>query len=78
MIRFEIPASLANSSVRLAIYNLHGELVRELLNKKLPAGNHFARWEGNDSVGREVASGIYLYRLQVGNVFEMRKLSLVK
>jgi hypothetical protein len=86
VIRFEIPSSLANASTRLAIYNVRGELVRELINRRLPAGNYVARWEGKNDVGREVASGIYLYRLQVmdptrggtGNVTEMRKLTLLK
>lgn len=78
IIRFEIPANLANVSAHLAIYNLRGELVRELLNTRLPAGKHFARWEGKDNTGREVAAGIYLYRLQAGNVVEMRKLSYLK
>lgn len=78
VIRFEIPPSFANTSTRLAVYNVRGELVRELINRRLPAGNYVARWEGEDDKGRQVASGIYLYRLRVGNVTEMRKLSLLK
>jgi hypothetical protein len=78
VIRFEIPVSLANASSRLAVYNLRGELVRELINQRLPAGNYFVRWDGRNDAGREVASGVYLYRLKVGNVTEVRKLSLVK
>jgi len=86
VIRFEIPSSLANATTHLAIYNVRGELVHEFINRKLPAGNYLVRWEGKDNAGRDVASGIYLYRLQVvdparggaGSVMEMRKLSLVK
>ncbi|MGH7457117.1 MAG: DUF3160 domain-containing protein, partial [bacterium] len=78
VIRFEIPVSLANTSTRLSVYNVRGELVRELINRRLPAGNYIARWEGRNDAGREVASGIYLYRLQAGNVTEMRKLTLLK
>lgn len=86
VIRFEIPSSLANAATRLAIYNVRGELVRELVNRRLQAGNYVARWEGRNDAGNEVASGIYLYRLQVidparggtGNVAEMRKLTLLK
>ncbi|MGH7452316.1 MAG: FlgD immunoglobulin-like domain containing protein, partial [bacterium] len=78
VIRFEIPLASANSPARLAIYNLHGELIRELINRRLPAGDHITRWDGKDDTGREVASGIYLYRLQTGYVTEMRKLSFVK
>lgn len=86
VIRFAIPASLVKSTARLAIYNLRGELVRELVNRQLPAGNHVARWDGRNDVGIEVASGIYFCRLQVADpgssgaesVSEMRKLSLLK
>jgi len=78
VIRFEIPAALAHVHAYLAIYNVRGELVRAVVNEKLPAGNYLARWEGKDDAGRDVASGIYLYRLQVGSVTEMRKLSLLK
>ncbi len=77
-IRFTIPPALTDVSTNLAIYNLRGELVRELLNRHLPAGNHGARWDGKDDSGCQVASGIYFYRLNVGNVVEMRKLSLLK
>jgi hypothetical protein len=78
VIRFEIPAALAHAHASLAIYNVRGELVRSLVNQKLPAGNYLSRWEGKDDAGRDVASGIYLYRLQIGGVTEMRKLSLLK
>ncbi|MCI0696162.1 hypothetical protein L0337_29690 [candidate division KSB1 bacterium] len=78
IIRFAIPLSLANSPAHLAIYNLRGELVRELLNRRLPADRYLVRWDGRNDAGREVASGIYLYRLQVGHLTEMRKLSLLK
>jgi hypothetical protein len=78
VIRFAIPLSFANSPVRLRVYNLHGELVRELLNRQLPAGNHIARWDGRNDAGIETASGIYFCRLQVGNAAEIRKLSLIK
>ncbi|MDZ7304715.1 MAG: DUF3160 domain-containing protein [candidate division KSB1 bacterium] len=80
VIRFEIPASLENTSVRLAVYNVRGELICELINRPdgVGTGNYFARWEGKDDAGREVASGIYFCRLQVGSVSEMRKLTLLK
>ncbi len=77
-IRFEIPFALANRSARLTIYNIRGEVVRELLQQALPAGNYFVRWDGKNAAAREASSGIYLYQLQVGQVKEVRKLSLLK
>lgn len=78
VIRFEITLSFANSPVQLAIYNLRGELVRMLLNRQLPAGKHFIKWDGKNNTGREVASGVYFYRLKVGTITKVRKLSLLK
>jgi hypothetical protein len=78
LIRFEISPAFANAEAKLAIYNLRGELVRELLNQPLPAGNYFVRWDGKSNSGNEVASSIYFYRLQVGDVNEMRKLTLLR
>ncbi len=79
VIRFEITPALANNAaVHLGVYNIRGELVSDLLNRPLPAGNYFVRWEGKSHMGAEAASGIYFYRLQVGNVNEVRKLTLLR
>ncbi|MGH7490785.1 MAG: DUF3160 domain-containing protein [bacterium] len=78
VIRFEITPAFAHATTQLAIYNLHGEQVNELVNRPLPAGNYFMRWEGRDRSGAEAASGIYFYRLQVGTVNEVRKLTLLR
>jgi len=78
VIRFEVPQSLGNATVRLGIYNLRGELVCELFNRSLPAGNYFVRWEGTSSTGAEAASGVYFCRLQVGSVSETQKLTLLR
>ena len=52
---------------RLAIFDLRGRRVRELLDgRPLPAGPHTVVWDGRDDGGREVASGIYISRLDVG------------
>ena len=78
VIRFEIPSTLADAKARLAIYNLRGELVAELLHQRLPAGNYFVRWEGKNETHEGVTSGVYFYRLQVGPVKEARKLTLLR
>ena len=51
--------------VSLKIYNSLGQLVRMLVEGEKPAGHYSVQWDGKDSSGRDVASGIYLYRLQV-------------
>jgi len=52
------------SHVRVTILNLNGEEVRALLRADQPAGEYAERWDGKDNFGREVSSGVYIYRLE--------------
>lgn len=64
---------------QLNIYNLRGELVRSLVNERLPMGGYSLEWDGRDASGATVASGQYFARLRIGSeVMQVRKLSLVK
>jgi|SRR5690554_936066 len=49
--------------VNINIYNLKGQLVKSLLQENLNQGVHKAVWQGTDSNNRQVASGIYFYRI---------------
>lgn len=64
--------------VELSIYNLQGSLVRTLVSESRPGGRHEAVWQGTDSNGQRVASGVYMARLRADGVNQMRKLVLVK
>jgi hypothetical protein len=57
----------------LAILDVRGRLVETLVSKRQLAGEHTVEWRAND-----VASGIYFYRLTVGNVSQTRKVILLK
>ncbi len=78
IIRFSVPASLTNQNVTLNIYDVKGQLVNRLLNENLPAGNYLTRWEGTDSKGMTVTSGIYFYNLNIGDNHISGKMSLMK
>ena len=64
--------------VRLAIYNLIGQEVRVLVNERRNAGSFTATWDGTDALGRRVASGVYLYRIQAGSFSATRRMLLLK
>lgn len=64
--------------VRLAIYNLLGQEVRVLVDARNEAGHYTANWDGKDQLGRQVASGIYLYRLQAANFSATKRMMLLK
>ena len=74
-IRFTIPQS---ARVDLTVYNLSGQAVARLVSDFLEAGGYTWRWDGRDASGRELASGMYLYRLQAGVEVETRKLLMLK
>ena len=59
-IRFSLPEA---GAVRLAIYSIHGQLVRTLVDGPVQAGRHEVVWDGTDSRGAPAASGVYIYRL---------------
>ena len=50
--------------MRLEIYKMLGKKVRTLVDKDQPPGFHSIPWDGLDGTGVQVASGIYLYRIQ--------------
>jgi flagellar hook assembly protein FlgD len=52
------------ADVRLVIYDLRGRRVRTLVQGYQEPGGYAVVWDGRDGAGREVASGIYCYRLE--------------
>ena len=75
-IAFRLPET---SDVTLKIYGLQGNLVRELaLNESFEAGDHFLTWDGTDSRGQVVASGMYVYMIAAGNFRQTAKMLLIK
>ncbi len=71
-----IPLSVPDGAeaVDVAIYNLLGQLVRQVWSGPLAAGEHRLTWDGRDGQGRPVASGAYLYQLRVGEQLRTRKM----
>jgi hypothetical protein len=64
--------------VRLTIYNVVGQVVRRLVDGEQAAGRHSVRWDGRDEAGRRLASGVYLYRIEVNGFSSVRRMMLVK
>ena len=64
----------------LSIYDLSGRLITSLIDAEMPAGTHHATWDGTRSGigGRRVPSGTYFVRLRVGDVTDMRRVTLMK
>ena len=75
--------SVANpSNVRINIYNVKGQLVKNLYNSFVPANKTNQRvdvlWNGKDNKGQSVSSGVYYTKMIAGNHTEFKKMLMVK
>ena len=75
-----ISYSLAEEGdVHISIYNVKGQLIKELVNDHQDAGEHSVIWNGDDNYDKRVSSGIYFYKLQsAGKLIDTRKMVLLK
>ena len=69
-IRFYLPE---DGIIILTLYNILGQKVKDLLNKDMLAGKYEVPLDGSN-----LASGVYIYRLDCGNKVETRKMILLK
>ena len=66
--------SLTNGSdVQIDIYNLLGQKVKTLINSRMDAGKHSVTWEAS-----RMASGIYFYKLTIGDKVFTKRMTLLK
>ena len=74
-IEYALPA---DCHVTLTVYNILGQKVRILVDEYQRRGPNKAFWDGKDSQGNSVTSGIYIYRLQAGDLSQTRKMLQIK
>jgi hypothetical protein len=74
-IRFDVAK---RSAVKLAVYNVQGQLVCVLVERRMDPGRHEIEWDGRDASGRSVASGVYFYRLMTPFYTESKKMILLR
>ncbi|NLT50629.1 MAG: T9SS type A sorting domain-containing protein, partial [Ignavibacteria bacterium] len=70
MISYQLPI---NSFVNLRVFDILGREVATLVNEQKPAGNYEVKFDASN-----LASGIYLYKLQAGEYSSVKKLLLMK
>lgn len=74
-IRFVTPeAGLAT----LRIFNMNGQLVRELVHEERKAGEHFVTWNGSNENGEQAASGVYFIHFEAAGQKQVSKLTLMR
>lgn len=75
IIQYQLPV---DATVEISIYNMQGQRTRSLVNELTAAGVHKVEWDGKDDFGKEVASGVYLYRMKAADYVMTRKLTLIR
>jgi len=66
------------ADVKLEIFNVVGQKVQTLVSSQMQPGIYSVTWDGRDSRGSSVVSGVYLYRLVAGNTVQTKKMILLK
>jgi photosystem II stability/assembly factor-like uncharacterized protein len=72
---FQIPK---NAGVKLDIVDMLGKTVSTLVNENRPAGTYMTVWHGVNGSGHPMESGVYLCRLTCGELFQTKKLLLLR
>ncbi len=67
-----------NGRIKLAIYDIKGNIVETIADGEFSAGAHTFRWDGNDDNGNSLSTGIYFVRLDTENSTIVRKIALIK
>jgi len=73
-IKYQIPE---NSFITLKVYDVLGNEIETLVNEEKPAGSYEVEFQSAVG-GRQLASGIYFFKLQAGNFIETKKMVLLK
>ncbi len=75
-ISYNVPSDV--TELELCVYNVSGQLVKTLAAGETAPGRHAVVWDGSDTAGSKVASGVYFVRLSAGSVAATRKMVLLK
>jgi len=78
-IRFDIPVGVeTHGESSLEVFDLKGRLVKTLADEINHPGQYTVSWDATNSSGVEVSAGIYIVKLNVGNLFKSNKIVLLK
>jgi hypothetical protein len=75
VIKFSLPE---DSWVTLKVYNLLGQVVTTLVDEQKSAGEYAITWNGKNDQNKNVASGVYFYRVKAGDYKSVRRMTLLR
>jgi flagellar hook assembly protein FlgD len=74
-IQFNLPWE---APIKVEVYNDQGQLVVTLIDKHMGPGNFSVTWDGRDSNGGQVASGVYIYKINSLDLNLSKKVTFLK
>ncbi|MCB5270755.1 MAG: heparinase II/III family protein [Candidatus Cloacimonetes bacterium] len=74
-IAFSVPEA---GKVRLTVYNIRGQRVRDLIDDNMMRGFHKVIWDGKDNGNSSVSSGLYFVRIDTGSNAVVKKVMMLK
>jgi hypothetical protein len=75
-IRYDVP--VGGGAVTLRVYDVHGRLVRTLVDERQSPGQKTVVWQGKDDRGKGIATGVYFYRMTAPGFEVARKMVLLQ
>jgi hypothetical protein len=67
-----------NEKIKVTIFNIKGQKIIELIDNNMKKGSHLISWNGKDSKNNFISSGIYFYKITVGESITVNKMILLK
>ncbi|RME25264.1 MAG: choice-of-anchor D domain-containing protein [Candidatus Zixiibacteriota bacterium] len=64
--------------VDIAVYNIKGDLVKQLVSGRQDAGLYSITWDATNDAGQKVTTGVYFYRIKAGAFTETKKMLLIR
>jgi len=74
-IHYQLPEK---QEVLMSVYNVTGQLTRTLVRGEMEAGNHHVTWDGTNSGGSSVSSGVYFYRIETSGFKQTKRMVLMR
>jgi len=69
---------ISPSDVKIDIYNVKGQLVKNLVHKAYQTGSHTIVWDGRDYNGNACGTGVYLYKMTADKTIQTKKMMMIK
>ena len=77
-IQFVVNSHQSPVHTTLKIYNILGQLIRTLVDEEKAEGSYSVYWDGRTDDGKPASSGIYFYKLQAGELTDVKKMVLLR